>query len=536
MALDTAQLAVALRLIADPGDPVPAAQGQILTRLAAVSELLTDQYAPNAPAAIREEAQIRVSAYLYDRPADLPSAGALLHSGAQSILAGYRAIRASADLSADPDDPAAETGGVDEAAVRALVANWAETGNTEAIPVGKLGNAGGGDVADWAETGNNDLIPSSKYRAPVANERGGPFGVTNADVDGGGRATTFLAWTRKHIVRLVNRIVPLWARDAVTAIPADKLTNAPGSGDDVVNVVDGRLPGAAVAMRLGWSQSRVFVAGSFTRANDHPIDGANLGTTAGVAVPPFPPSLATDETLYLGIWLAGDPTLVAIDRLAYVDGEDSLDVFPAADRQALEVDGTDGYYYPADYREPALSDDVLSLTLGGGPLILTSGDVAAWAETGNADLIPAAKLPPSSGGGGTVSTLIDNPAAQAVAPNNTYAAVSGSASYDLDVTLDEPVNLGLVAEGYRGAAGSSVTLGVSLSSSDFESNTADAEILASSAVTWSVQGAVYERNATVFVLWPHTTGTVTLHLVRRKRIHNDAGNGSIRSIKLLRIP
>ena len=532
-------MAVALRLIADPGDPVPAAQAQILTRLAAVSELLSDQYAPNAPAAIREEAQVRIAAYLYDRPADLPSAGTMLHSGAQSILAGYRAIRASADLSADPDDPAAETGGVDEAAVRALVANWAETGNTESIPANKLGNAGGGDVADWAETGNNDLIPANKYRAPVAKERGGPFGVANADVDGtfGGRATVFLAWTRTHIVRLINLVVPLWARDAVTAIPADKLTNAPGSGDDVVNVVDGHLPGAAVAMRLGWSQSRAFVAGSFTRANDHPIDGANLGTTAGLLVPPFPPSLNTDQTLYLGVWIAGDPTLLAIDRTAYLDGEDSFETFPAADREALAVDGDAGFYYPGVSREFEPSeDDTLSITLGGGPLILTSGDVAAWAETGNADLIPAAKLPASSGGGGTVSTLIENSAAQAVAPNNEYAEVSGPASYDLDVTLDEPVNLGLVAEGYRGAAGSSVTLGLSLAAADLESNTAAAEILANSTVSWSVQGAVYERNASVFVLWPHTTGTVTLHLVRRKRIHNDAGNGSIRSIKLLRLP
>ena len=32
----------------------------------------------------------------------------------------------------------------------------------------------------------------------------------------------------------------------------------------------------------------------------------------GLSAPPFPPSLASDPTLYLGVWLEGDPDVVAI--------------------------------------------------------------------------------------------------------------------------------------------------------------------------------------------------------------------------------
>ena len=129
-------------------------------------------------------------------------------------------------------------------------------------------------------------------------------------------------------------------------------------------------------MRLGWSQSRVFVAASFTRVDNPPLDGAARGSSSGLAVPPFPPALETDETLYLGIWLAGDdPEVLAIDRTGYF-GEYSLEEFHSpVDRMSLTVDGVDGYYFPSTNREyPPTneSSDVLSVTLGGGPLLITA--------------------------------------------------------------------------------------------------------------------------------------------------------------------
>ena len=91
-----------------------------------------------------------------------------------------------------------------------------------------------------------------------------------------------------------NRLVKIGPTGLFTLV-----AEAPGSpGEPIVDVVDGRLPAAAVAMRLGWSQSRTFIEGTFVRANNHPIDGAADGTTLGLNVPPFPPALASDASLY----------------------------------------------------------------------------------------------------------------------------------------------------------------------------------------------------------------------------------------------
>ena len=81
--------------------------------------------------------------------------------------------------------------------------------------------------------------------------------------------------------------------------------------EDIVNVLDGRLPGLPVAMRLGWSQRAEFIAADFARPSP-PIGGSIAGMSDGLAAPPFPPSLASDPTLFLGIWLAGDPDVVEI--------------------------------------------------------------------------------------------------------------------------------------------------------------------------------------------------------------------------------
>ena len=67
-------------------------------------------------------------------------------------------------------------GGVSTGEVNALiaagVADWAEQGNTQAIPADKLANAPGGgtgdDAATWAEEGNTDTIPVAKMPSEVA--------------------------------------------------------------------------------------------------------------------------------------------------------------------------------------------------------------------------------------------------------------------------------------------------------------------------------------------------------------------------------
>ena len=183
-------------------------------------------------------------------------------------------------------------------------------------------------------------------------------------------------------------------------------------GGGVVTVEGGRLPGAAVAMRLGWGQSRVFTAGHFIRANDHPIDGATEGTTAGLTVPPFPPALDSDETLYIAFWIEGDPEVLGVERTEFFDDGGALDAFPVENRAALEVDGVAGFYYPSTDRYSPV-DDALSVLLGGGVLLLTGDDVEAWARAGDATLIPAAKLTNDRDRGGPAIPVLPLPHHQA---------------------------------------------------------------------------------------------------------------------------
>ena len=113
------------------------------------------------------------------------------------------------------------------ARVNALVQNWARDGTT-AIPAGKLTNAPSGGlsqsqvdararaiVADWAEQGNAGAIPVGK----LSNA---PQPRTPAYIDG--RANN-----------RIGALVQNWARDATTAIPAGKLTNAGGLNQGAVD-------------------------------------------------------------------------------------------------------------------------------------------------------------------------------------------------------------------------------------------------------------------------------------------------------------
>ena len=77
-------------------------------------------------------------------------------------------------------------------------------------------------------------------------------------------------------------------------------------------------------MRIGWNQSRAITAAVFTRAGQHPQDGAVQGMTMGLDVPPAPPALAGDPTLYLAVWLAGDGDDGTEIRLGDDDATDSF--------------------------------------------------------------------------------------------------------------------------------------------------------------------------------------------------------------------
>ena len=181
-----------------------------------------------------------------------------------------------------------------------------------------------------------------------------------------------------------------WAEaENLDPIPAPKLVNVIEAHEDIVNVLDGRLPGLPVAMRLGWSQRADFIPADFARPSP-PIGGSIAGMSDGLAAPPFPPGLASDPTLFLAIWLAGDPDVVEISGGGAQFG----------DARPLTLDaGKAGVYVVSTDRLIPLEGTIFSVTIT-GPRIVTESDLAA--HVGDPD---AHHVPPTGGGGGEAGGL-----------------------------------------------------------------------------------------------------------------------------------
>ena len=152
-------------------------------------------------------------------------------------------------------------------------------------------------------------------------------------------------------------------------------------------------------MRIGWSQVADFVRADFVRVDDHPIDGAAVGlTTPGVDIPPFPPALSGDETLFLGLWIAGDDVLSS--RCGYFGGRMAVRLFNP--RVALTIGGVAGGMSTCcqvpDYEPyPPEQENPIIAIVAGGALLLTEADVSDWARTGDADSDPCRQADPGAG-------------------------------------------------------------------------------------------------------------------------------------------
>ena len=148
-----------------------------------------------------------------------------------------------------------------------------------------------------------------------------------------------------------------------------------------------KLPAPARYMRVGWNQAPVISEAVFMRAGQHPIDGAVQGMTTGLTVPPAPPAISSDPTLYLALWIAGDAsdaTIIWQDGSGDVTGQYSMPM-------ALSVGGVDGDYYVSTSRLPHSVTRRLSVRIPGDE-ILGRGDVAPWALTGSSILIPRERI------------------------------------------------------------------------------------------------------------------------------------------------
>ena len=125
----------------------------IVRRLLAFSVAQIDHFVQlDTPDEIRNEAIIRVAGYLYDAPTTA-YANALTNSGAGSILLPYRQHRAG-NVDGSTIEPISVPGGGGSVDL-SQIADWAEQGNTDLIPISKIPNVpggGGGAVEPWEVT------------------------------------------------------------------------------------------------------------------------------------------------------------------------------------------------------------------------------------------------------------------------------------------------------------------------------------------------------------------------------------------------
>ena len=192
------------------------------------------------------------------------------------------------------------------------------------------------------------------------------FALADEKVDAGGAATA------------AREVTSDWAEEGnPDPIPAPKLVNVINAHVDIANVLDGRLPGLPIVMRLGWSQSRMFTELDFDRPSP-PIGGSISGMSDGLAAPPFPPGIDSDPTLFLGIWLAGDPDVVEITGGGAEFG----------DARPLTLDGDAGVYVVSTGRLGPLEGTIFSVTIT-GPRLVTEADLADHASDPDAHHTPS---------------------------------------------------------------------------------------------------------------------------------------------------
>ena len=441
LTLTQVELSAAIRLGDSPEETAEA------TRLlgyvtAAISTHLADAY-EDAPEAIVDEAAIRLASYLFDAPnagRGLTYANAGRNSGAWTILLPYRIHRAGSTddaVAAAQQDVGTSGNPVTGLAITVsgkLEVIFADGATVELdLPAGMgggvLDQTARDSAADAQATADGAATAAAAAQADLdAHEANHPSGGGGTDqmaraaaaaaqadldaheasphnTDAGARTAASAAQARADDAytladgKVDSSGAATAARDVVAdwgeaenpdPIPAPKLVNVVNAHEDIVNVLDGRLPGLPVAMRLGWSQRGDFIAADFARPSP-PIGGSISGMSDGLAAPPFPPGLASDPTLFLGIWLDGDPDVVAISG----GGAQFGDARPLT-LEGGKVGGTPGVYLVSTARLRPLEGTIFRVTIT-GPRIVTESDLAA--HVGDPD---AHHVPPAGMGGGPV--------------------------------------------------------------------------------------------------------------------------------------
>ena len=342
--LTQSELSAALRL-GDSAEETAEATRLLAYVTEAISRHLGDAY-EDAPRAVVNEAAVRLAAYLFDQPfagRGLAFANAGRNSGAWTILLPFRVHRAGStgEAVAAAQEAVGTTSNpvINVAVVGAdLVITFDDgTTRTDNLPAG-MGGGADQTARDAADTAQADLDThkgtahntDQTARAAAATAQGTADGAQTAaaaaqgaiaaheraphNTDGAARTAASAAQARADdaytladgkvdssgATSAAREVTADWAEaENPDPIPAPKLVNVINAHEDIVNVLDGRLPGLPVAMRLGWSQRPDFIAADFARPSP-PIGGSIAGMSDGLAAPPFPPGLASDPTLFLG--------------------------------------------------------------------------------------------------------------------------------------------------------------------------------------------------------------------------------------------
>ena len=306
LTLTVADLTSAIRL-GDSAEEVAEATRLLAYVTEAISRHLGNAY-EDAPETIVNEAGIRLAGYLFDQPnagRGLSYANAGRNSGAWAILLPFRVHRAGstgeAVAAAQQAIGTTVSQVINVAVVGADLVITFDDGTTrdETLPAGMTGDGAdqtARDAAVQAQTRADDAASAAaNAQADIdAHEANHPSGGAGTDQTARDAAAAAQAEIDAHELTLHNTdgtartaasaaqgraddafaladekvdpagaasaargVVADWAEDEnPDPIPAPKLVNVIEAHEDIVNVLDGRLPGLPVAMRLGWSQSR----------------------------------------------------------------------------------------------------------------------------------------------------------------------------------------------------------------------------------------------------------------------------------------
>ena len=223
---------LAARIRADATDPA-------IPGIAAAAQAYIDSLAfVRLPEGVRNEAYQRFVGYLYDAPEAAPGSGfanAWRNSGADALTSRWRkrgaGVIGEAAATSTASTPAGDGNPVTNVQITSageLILTFADgTSTSDALPAGGIDQTARDSAADAQATADANeaalaAMPGS-YVLPAAapGVRGGVQAITAAIVDTG-TSTGVFGWAISHVRRVVNAIVPAWARDDSTTIPPDK--------------------------------------------------------------------------------------------------------------------------------------------------------------------------------------------------------------------------------------------------------------------------------------------------------------------------